>query len=343
MRKPSKRPTIADLARAADVSVATVDRVLTGRLPVREMTAARVLEAAEALGFRATSLIQQRLAASGPVRRFGFILQKPDDFYRRLGGAIEKAAALRQGVRCKIDYVIDLSPTALVDHMLRMADTVEALGMVSVDHPAITEAVATLKQRGVPTFALVSDLSAETLAGYIGRDNRKEGRTAAWLIAHAAKQGGEVGIIVGSHRYLCQETCEISFRAYFREHAPNFRVLEPIVNLDDSNLSYGGLKALAARHKDMVGLYNCGGGMNGLLAAAREAGLTGKVAIVGHELTDKTRAGLVSGQLTGVISTPCDLLAERALTAMTQAVTPGGAAIERHSIVPFELYLPTNV
>jgi len=38
-----RRPTIADLAEAAGVSVATVDRVLNARHPVREATAERVL------------------------------------------------------------------------------------------------------------------------------------------------------------------------------------------------------------------------------------------------------------------------------------------------------------
>ena len=43
----AKRPTIDDLAAAAGVSVATVDRVLNGRHKVREATAKRVAEAAD--------------------------------------------------------------------------------------------------------------------------------------------------------------------------------------------------------------------------------------------------------------------------------------------------------
>ena len=42
----AKRPTIADLADAAGVSIATVDRVLNRRHPVKETTALRVFEAA---------------------------------------------------------------------------------------------------------------------------------------------------------------------------------------------------------------------------------------------------------------------------------------------------------
>jgi LacI family transcriptional regulator len=71
-----ERPTIADLARAAKVSISTVDRVLNGRDPVRPQTAERVLAAAEAIGFYATGVIRQRLGKDKPDRTFGFLLQQ---------------------------------------------------------------------------------------------------------------------------------------------------------------------------------------------------------------------------------------------------------------------------
>ena len=36
----------------------------------------------------------------------------------------------------------------------------------------------------MPVFALISDLTAQSRAGYIGLDNWKVGRTAAWAIAN---------------------------------------------------------------------------------------------------------------------------------------------------------------
>ena len=77
----SRRPTITDLARAADVSVATVDRVLNARHRVREATAERVLGAAEAIGYHATPLIKSRLRPKAPERTFAFLLQREDAFY----------------------------------------------------------------------------------------------------------------------------------------------------------------------------------------------------------------------------------------------------------------------
>ena len=39
------------------------------------------------------------------------------------------------------------------------------------------------------------------------------------------------------HNWI-QEISEISFRNYMREYAPQFQLLEPLVNLDDQRISY---------------------------------------------------------------------------------------------------------
>src|SRR4051812_28546724 len=94
-----RRPTIADLAQVSGVSIATVDRVLNRRLPVREDTAQRVVAAAESIGYHATGLLKQRLVQA-PQRTFGFLLQKRnDDFYRALAAELTAATTAASFVR----------------------------------------------------------------------------------------------------------------------------------------------------------------------------------------------------------------------------------------------------
>ena len=86
-----KRPTMTDLAKAAGVSIATVDRVINRRLPVNSDTTHRVVAAAEAIGYHGTSLLRRRMVEV-PQRRFGFLLQKRHDpFYARFGAELSKA------------------------------------------------------------------------------------------------------------------------------------------------------------------------------------------------------------------------------------------------------------
>jgi LacI family transcriptional regulator len=146
------RPTIADLAKAAGVSVATVDRVLNRRHPVREGTAECVLRAAEAIGFHATALIRQRIREAVPVRTFGFLLQKRTDvFYQQLGADLAAATRERQDIRGKpvVDFIDELSPATIAERMMEMGCRVDALAVVSVDHPHVSLAVERLRARGV--------------------------------------------------------------------------------------------------------------------------------------------------------------------------------------------------
>ena len=85
-----KRATIADLSREAGVSVATVDRVLNGRLTVREETARKVHEAARRIGYHGANAIHSRILADLPELHFGIVLQKGGHaFYQAFATEIE--------------------------------------------------------------------------------------------------------------------------------------------------------------------------------------------------------------------------------------------------------------
>ena len=123
----------------------------------------------------------------------------------RLDHALQLAEDLQTATReltsvrgkAVVEFVSELSPGTIAERLRQLGEHVDAVAVVSVDHPYVSQAVDALRARHVPTFAILSDLTAEARAGFIGRDNRKEGRTAAWMIAKTARVPGKVGIIVG--------------------------------------------------------------------------------------------------------------------------------------------------
>ena len=127
--------------------------------------------------------------------------------------------------RPKSSSLKDLSPQYISTKLKELGNECEAVGVVAAVHPLILEAVEELKHRGVPVFALVSQLSPTGNVHYVGLDNWKVGRTSAWAIANICKGPGKLGILVGNHRYRCQEMNESGFRSYFREFAPEFSLL----------------------------------------------------------------------------------------------------------------------
>ncbi len=332
----AKRPTIQDIADEAAVSVATVDRVLNGRLRVREETARKVCEAAHRIGYHATNLIEQRLRADLPELRIGYILQKERQaFYRTLTEEAERAVRTEPGIRghAMFEFATSQSPSEVAGLLLRMKGRVDAVAATAVNHHLVTEAVLELKECGIPVYALLNDFAQGERLSYIGLNNLKVGRIAAWMLATAARRPGRIAIFVGGHRWHGHELRETGFRSYFRESRPQFRILDTLVNLETRQLTYEATLDLLARHPDVAGLYLAGGGMEGAIQALREVRQPGDVALVVNELTPESRSALRDGYLTMVIATPLRRICAD-LTGMIKSTTLG-----KDGNVPSQLFL----
>jgi LacI family transcriptional regulator len=336
------RATISDVARAAGVGVATVDRVLNQRAPVRRETAQKVLAAAEALGYHATGILRRRLEEDAPPPRLGFLLQRRDDnFYIALAAALAEAARAA-GARPVIQHMDDITPAIVAERFASLGERVDALALVAADHPQIAGMVEAASAR-LPIFTLLSDLSAPGRRGFIGIDQRKAGRTAAWAIARLSRcTEGRIGIFVGSHRYLGHELAEISFRSWFRENAPGFDLLEPLVSLEDKRIAYEATLHLLERHSDIAGLYAAGGGKEGVIAALRDHGGHGDIVTVCSELIPETRAALIDGVIDMTLATPVARLATTTVSEMINATRMRQAAPAIH-LLPFEIYVAENI
>ncbi|MFD1981499.1 LacI family DNA-binding transcriptional regulator [Mesorhizobium newzealandense] len=339
------RPTIRDLASAAGVSVATVNRVLSGVAGVREPTREAVRAAAEAIDFYGVGAIQSRNAAARQRFRFGVLLLQPHrPFYQLLAEALRSAAAnVDADVDIKVEHLEDLSPENTASRALALAQTCQAICITTAVHPTVTHALETIQSTGVPVFGLISQLSATGQFPYIGLDDWKVGRTAAWAFANVCHAPGKLGILMGNHRYRNQEMNESGFRSYFREHAPEFVLLEPLSTFESSAIAHEMTERLLREHPDISGLYVSGGGITGVMAAVRASGWAGKLVVVGYELMDVTRAALLDGTLTLVIAHPLRRLAAATVDSMIRAVKGSADPSSYTSVVPFEIFTKENI
>jgi LacI family transcriptional regulator len=339
------RPTIFDLAKAAGVSVSTVNRVIGGG-NVRHATMRRVRDTAESIGFYGLGSIESRLGAALPKYRFGMLLQQPTrTFYKMLAKALTSAA--ERVTDCDIDVQIEfteeLTPQNVATRLIALGETCDAIGVVAAVHPLVTQTIDTLQQRGVPVFAMISPLAATGDVHYVGLDNWKVGRTAAWAIEHICKTPGKLGILVGNHRYRCQDMNESGFRSYFREYAPQFTLLEPLSTFESSTVAQEMTERLLRENPDLMGLFVAGGGISGALAALRENNSAGKIVTVGFQLMDNTRAALLDGFLTLVISYPLTRLSDEVISGMVKALNTRSGSRTFTSVLPFEIHTRENI
>ncbi len=342
----ARRPTIHDVAREAGVSSATVDRVLNAREKVREETARMVYEAARLIGYHAAPLIGQRMQVELPRFRLGVVLHKERQaFYQQFKAEIQRAVTQATGVRASVvvEFAASQSPADFVSLMEGMVGRVDAIAATAVTHPEVTEAVIRLNAKGIPCFSLLNDFAQGVRQNYLGLNNLKVGRIAAHMIASTVHQPGKIAVFVGGYRWHGHELRETGVRSYFREYAPQFHVLDTLVNLETRLLTYEATLDLLGRHPDLRGIYCAGGGMEGAIAAVREARKPGEVALVVNELTPESRAALISRHVTMVISTPVPRLCADLISLASDAVQNGIPPVQGQHFLSPDLHLPESV
>ncbi len=340
------RPTIKDLAEVAEVSVSTVNRVLGGKANVRASTIARVLEAAERIGFYGTGAIQNRLDQTRQAYTFSLLLhQRGRSFYETLGQKLQEAAlATREAdVTLNIHYMQDLSPHVVAEQMIRVSQGTDGLALAVAEHPLISGAVETLGSQGVPVAGIITPLTGLGMAHYIGLDQFKLGRTAGWFLHRLNPKPCKIAILVGNHRYRNQDLNESGFRSYFREFAPNFTLLAPGTTYESRAIAQELTERLLCDHPDLGGLFMAGGGITGVLQAMRQSDDAQNLKTIGLELFDVTRAGLIDGALTACLSHPLDDLARATIDVLIKARRAGPEAGRQSVLLPFSIHTRENI
>ncbi len=340
------RPTIKDLADAANVSVSTVNRILRGAGEVRKPTMDRVHEAAEKIGFYGLGTIKSAISANQETYRFGVLLQqKGRTFYEDLAQAIRQAVSAFPDIQIEIEieYMRDLLPESISDAIRDMAERNDAISIVAPEHPTIVDAINEVTSKGIPVIALISPILSNGNVGYVGLDNWKVGRTAAWAFDRLSRSSGKIATLVGHHRFKNQDQNESGFRSYFREHKCDFTLLEAETTFESSSVAHEMTEKIIAENPDLCGIFISGGGITGVLAALRESGRAKDLVVVGYELIAPTRAALLDGTMDLVISHPMQKMAENLISTLIRAKRAGAEAGTQRTTLAFELFTPENI
>jgi LacI family transcriptional regulator len=299
-----RRARASDIARAAGVSTATVDRVLNRRAGVRSVTAERVMKAAAALDYLPESDLLERLRPK-PMRLVFLLPAGTNRYLRMLGQYISSAEEPLApfNVSCRCQFVEAFKPEALADSLLRHGRKADGIALMALEHPLVREAIGTLADRGVPVVTMISDLLHSRRAAYAGLDNRAAGRTAGFLLGRfLGQRAGKIALIAGSRSYRAHEEREMGFLHSREEMFPAVDVVGMREGHDDSDQNYRQTRSLLRQYADLVGIYNIGGASDGVGRALKEARREKNIVFVGHGLTPDTRALLVDGTMDAVIT-----------------------------------------
>lgn len=280
------RPRIADVAHAAGVSTATVDRVLNRRTPVRGATARRVLRAAVALDYLSQAEVQ--ILEAPRLLEFAFLLPRGGNPYFALLN--QKARSFverhRGEVRIRSYFIDGFDPDELCRAMRRFARNADAVVFMAIDHPKVRQAVDELAAAGKKMITLISDISSARRHAFIGIDSYAAGRTAALLLGRfIGPRPGRVALIAASRIYRAHLEREVGFLGLLEERFPHLSVIGTREGHDSREENYHHARSLPSEYPDIRGVYNVGGSSDGIGRALTETGRAEQVVFIGHGLT----------------------------------------------------------
>lgn len=340
-----RKPTIHDLARAAGLGAATVDRVLHGRQNVSERARRHVIEAARQIGYPLPGSLEDNDKGNRPQLDLGFVLHKRGQaFYQTFAAEIEAACRARTDVTIapQIRFAASQSPDDFAKELHAAAEFCQAVAATAVNHSSLARLAEHLSRRGIPVFSMLNDFAGSSGSGYFGLDNLKVGRLAGWMMSTRLQTPGKVAVFVGGTRWHGQAMRETGFRSYLREHAPRLGILDTAVNLETRQLTYEATLDLLDRVPDLRGIYVAGGGMEGAIAALREVRPADKLTLIVNEITPDSSRGLADRYVTMAIATPLTELCRKLLDQMVDhALRPQGSERSSPDLEPL-LYLPES-
>ena len=336
------RPTIADVAAAAHVSTATVDRVLNGRAGVSAASRQRVLRAARALQYLPSD--GDTWLPARPVRLEFFIPLSLQGFLRQVADRIgEFAADLPLVSGFAVHDLPDLNPETLVAALGAVDVSTRGVGLVAVDHPATRLAVRDLAGAGVKVVTLCSDLRATPRSAYVGLDDRVAGRTAALVMGRMrGGRPGKIGLFAGQRALHGQRERETGFCELIEQEFPELSVLPAIDARNDNTLSAHHTRMLCRAHPDLIGIYCMGGGRSGVAQALADLDPARRPFVIMHDISETTRRALVDSVIDLVIDQNARLVAEQAVIRLLGAVASAGVYLPEHFIEP-RLILRENI
>ncbi|MDQ0138069.1 LacI family transcriptional regulator [Neorhizobium galegae] len=340
-----KRPTIADIAEKAGVSISTVDRVLNSRHPVRGKTAEQVLSAAEALNYHGVNLLLQRVEEGRHAVSLGLLIQRrTTTFFKEvtehINHYIRHSKPECRGIQ--IEEFDEMTPKAMAASIRNLSEKADVIGVMAFDHPLVNEAVTEIAAQGKPVVSFLSNLSASSLSGYVGIDHQKAGRTCGWALAKLLNHSGKIALLIESYQYRAFQEREIGIRSYMLEHEPGIELCEGVYGIASTSVVERMFEELLARHPDLKGVYFVGAGISAALKVLDGVPRERWPIIVCHELTPVTRGALAAGTVGVVLDSPRRELARELVDRMIES-TSGRAAQRDNSTVEFRFYCPENV
>ncbi|MBT6095009.1 MAG: LacI family DNA-binding transcriptional regulator [Rhodospirillaceae bacterium] len=313
-----KEARFSDIAAKAGVGIATVDRVLNDRGNVSPATALKVVQAAREL--RINRLVpspyrkQLRYKVILARRRFGFAKRMNQAF-------IKCASTFAKSMTLERSFVNEDDAATLDHEITSCAGKYDGLIVLPVNTLEVRNAIRKISP-ALPVITIATDVDDDARHAFVGINNVKAGRTAAFLCTPAMHSGKRAAALCLGHAFASQGDRVRGFEAYMAGHHLSEQVSTHVIDPATFDACFAFTRRLICETPNLAALYDAGvyddSVVAGVYADAVAAAIVAEkkdrqIHYIGHELTQGTVQLMQDGVMNFVIDQDPDQQALRAL------------------------------
>jgi LacI family transcriptional regulator len=331
--RPRAPVGIKDIARALGVSTGTVDRALHGKPDVSPETRARVLSAAESLGYR-PNLAARYLKSRRQLRISVQLPERIALFWDSLREGIRQTAA-PFAPALQVDFrsypSLGDGDVPLFEEALR--DGTNGLIIAPGNPAALMPHLRTAAHQSIPVVCVVTDAPESQRLTAVSADPFTGGAMAGELLARFLPDGGDVAFVTG---WLSTQDHAEKLRGFESSlRAVGSLTLGPVVQAhDDEREGHHRTMSLLQAYPRLRGIYISTVNSLPVLRAAEQAGRLSGLTVVTTDLFPELVEWIRAGKVAATVYQRPLSQGRLALHALYQYLLNGTEPPARLSVVP---------
>lgn len=337
---------VKEIARRANVSIATVDRVVHNRKGVSEITRQKINQIISDMGFQ-PNLLASRLA-SKKVNQFAILIPHSDetDYWEApLKGMTRAHEEIKQYGVVIEKFLFDLNDKNSFVNATELILQHQFDGVL-VAPSFIQEAVdfANLcKDRRIPYIFINSDIPGLDSLGYVGPHLHQSGYQAAQLINFGIRKG-KVLIVniskeIDSYHHLLRK--EEGFRAYFKNNAANeIELIKVDIRNTDESAIASALEYAVITHKEIKAVFVTNSRVRSVADFLLKQNME-QTLLIGYDVLKENIDHLKRGTIDFLIGQKPEEQGYIGIMTLFQHVV-GNATIEKENHMPIDIITKEN-
>ena len=338
---------VREIARRANVTIATVDRVIHNRTGVSDKTREKINKIIEELNYQ-PNLLARRLA-SGKIIKLAVLIPfatEETEFWDAPLRGIQRANTEISQYGLQVDlFFFDLSDQQSFVKQANaiLESAVDGIVLAPIFINEAQEFTATCNAKSIPYVFIDSTIPDQKNLSYIGPPLFQSGYLAGKLSTYALRENSQllvVNIATAIDSYTYKET-EEGFRAYFAEHRKPYPILRVDIHRTDEQSVFRNLQPLFEANPAIDVLFVTNSRSFLVARFLEKLNLEQKPLLIGYDLIKENAKYLDNGLIDFLICHQPEDQGYRSIMTLYQLLI-FSKSIEKEQYMPIDIVMREN-